>query len=66
MRSGEIMSAYPFEGDGNSDSVLALAHKRTQELLATPVEHIDKATTAKIFKEIPGLLPRLNVYGESK
>ena len=66
MRSGEISSAYPFEGDGNSDSVLALAHKRMQELLAKPVEHIDEATTAKIFKEIPGLLPRLNVYTEGK
>jgi hypothetical protein len=32
------------------------------QLLAQPVEHIDPATTAKIFQEIPGLLPRLNVY----
>ncbi len=66
MRSGEIMPAYPFEGDGSSDSVLALAHKRTRELLKAPVQHIDEATTKKIFDEIPGLLPRLNVYGESK
>jgi hypothetical protein len=33
-----------------------------QELRAKPVEHINKATTARIFREIPGLLPRLNVY----
>ncbi len=64
MRSGQISPVYPFEEDGNSDSVLALAHKRMKELLAKPVEHIDEATTTKIFREIPGLLPRLNVYAK--
>jgi len=62
MRSGEISAPYPFEGDGNSDNVFALAYERMKELLAKPVEHIDPTTTSKIFKEIPGLLPRLNVY----
>jgi len=66
MRSGEITPPYPFEGDGESDSVFALAYQRMNELLARPVEHIDPDTTAKIFKEIPGLLPRLNVYKEGK
>jgi len=66
MRSGEISAPYPFEGDGESDSVFALAYQRMNELLAKPVEHIDPETTAKIFKEIPGLLPRLNVYKEGK
>jgi trimethylamine--corrinoid protein Co-methyltransferase len=66
MRSGEISAPYPFEGDGDSDEVLALAYERLQELLAKPVEPIDPATTSKIFKEIPGLLPRLNVYAEEK
>jgi len=64
MRSGEITAPYPFEGDGESDNVFALAYKRMNELLAKPVEHIDPATTSKIFQEIPGLLPRLNVYEE--
>ena len=66
MRSGEITPPYPFEGDGESDSVFALAYQRMNELLARPVEHIDPETTAKIFQEIPGLLPRLNVYKEGK
>ena len=66
MRSGEISAPYPFEGDGNSDSVFALAYERMKELLAKPVEHIDPTTTARIFQEIPGLLPRLNVYGEER
>jgi trimethylamine--corrinoid protein Co-methyltransferase len=64
MRSGEISAPYPFEGDLNSDEVFTQAYERMQELLAKPVEHIDAATTARIFQEIPGLLPRLNVYEE--
>ena len=66
LRSGEISMFYPFEGDGETDSVFVLAHERMKELLAKPVEHIDRATTSKIFNEIPGLLPRLNVYEEGR
>jgi len=66
MRSGEISAPYPFEGDGESDDVFALAYQRMNELLARPVEHIDPDTTARIFQEVPGLLPRLNVYRERK
>jgi hypothetical protein len=66
LRSGEISPPYPFEGDGEGDDVFALAYRRMNELLAKPVEHIDEATTARIFEEIPGLLPRLNVYQERK
>jgi trimethylamine--corrinoid protein Co-methyltransferase len=62
MRSGEISPPYPFEGDGDGDNVFELANQRLQELRAKPVEHIDADTTARIFREIPGLLPRLNVY----
>ena len=62
MRRGELSPPYHFEGDGNSDSVFALAHERLQELIVKPVEHIDADTTARIFNEVPGLLPRLNVY----
>jgi trimethylamine--corrinoid protein Co-methyltransferase len=64
MRSGEISMPYPFEGDGEKDNVFALAYERMNQLLARPVEHIDEATTKRIFQEIPGLLPRLNVYKE--
>jgi len=66
MRTGEISVPYPFEGDGESGSVFALAYQRMNELLAKPVEHIAPDTTARIFQEIPGLLPRLNVYKEGK
>ncbi len=53
MRSGEISPLYPFEGDGESDRVFALAHERTQELLAKPVEHIDEATTRCLYEGNP-------------
>ncbi|MFC1860925.1 trimethylamine methyltransferase family protein [Chloroflexota bacterium] len=66
MRSGEISAPYHFEGDGERDNVFALAYERMNELLAKPVEHIDQATATRIFQEIPGLLHRLNVYGEGK
>ncbi|UCC59922.1 MAG: trimethylamine methyltransferase family protein, partial [Dehalococcoidia bacterium] len=66
MRTGEISKPYPFESEGETDRVFELAYDRMQELLAKPVEHIDEATTGKIFDEIPGLLPRLNVYEERR
>jgi trimethylamine--corrinoid protein Co-methyltransferase len=64
MRSGELLMPYPFEGAGDRDDVFRLAYDRMQELLAKPVQHIDEATTRKIFEEVPGLLPRLNAYKE--
>ncbi len=66
MRTGELSPPYPFEGDGETDNVFALAYEKMNELLAKPVEHIDEATTSRIFNEIPGLLPRLNVYKEGR
>jgi len=66
MRSGQLSMPYPFEGDGETDNVFALAYERMNQLLAQPVEHIDRATTSRIFQEIPGLLPRLNVYEEGR
>ncbi len=66
MRTGEISPPYPFESDDDSDNVFSLAYERLQELLAKPVEHIDPDTTARIFQDIPGLLPRLNVYQEGR
>ena len=62
LRSRGISAPYPFEGDLENDNVFALAYDRMNELLTKPVEHIDEVTASKIFREIPGLLPRLNVY----
>jgi trimethylamine--corrinoid protein Co-methyltransferase len=62
LRSGEISGLYPFEGSGERDDVFELTYERMKELLARPVEHIDQDTTTRIFEEVPGLLPRLNLY----
>jgi trimethylamine--corrinoid protein Co-methyltransferase len=66
MRRGELSPPYPFEGDGNGDNVFALAYERLQELIARPVEQIDPDTTSRIFREVPGLLPGLNIYEGNK
>jgi trimethylamine--corrinoid protein Co-methyltransferase len=66
MRSGQLSMPYPFEGDGETDNVLALAYERMKQLLSQPVDHIDPATTSRIFQEVPGILPRLNVYEERR
>ncbi|MBW2561789.1 MAG: hypothetical protein JRE40_13170, partial [Deltaproteobacteria bacterium] len=62
LRSGLLSPPYPFEGGGDTDEVFALAFDRMNGLLARPVKHIDEETTDRIFREIPGLLPRLNMY----
>ncbi len=62
MRGNQISPPYPFEVDKGADGVFAQAYQRMNELLARPVQHISPETTKLIFQEIPGLLPRLNVY----
>jgi trimethylamine--corrinoid protein Co-methyltransferase len=62
MRSKEISPSYPFEGNLEKDEVFNLAYNRMNEILSMPVKHMDQATTEKIFEQVPGILPRLNVY----
>jgi hypothetical protein len=57
---------YPFEEDDGKDNVLASAYERMEQLLSKPVEHISPAITNQIFREIPGILPRLNMYEEGR
>jgi len=66
MRSGQLSIPYPFESEGEEDNVLSLAYERMKQLLSQPVEHIDPATTNRIFQEIPGILPRLNIYDKRR
>jgi len=58
LRSGLLSSPYPYEGDG--DEVFLRAQKRMEELLSRPVSHIERETAEKVFRDIPGLLPRLH------
>jgi len=66
MRSGLLSPLYPFEGDREHDAVFHLAYERMKDILAKPVEHIDREKTSQIYNEIPGLLPRLNNYDEGR
>ena len=60
LRSGEITGPYPFEGnDIEADQTLLRARERMEEILSLPPDKIDKETTDKIFREIPGILGRL-------
>lgn len=65
LRAGEVTLPYPFEGERAKDEVLLRAHGRTQDLLQRPVEHIPPETNERIFREVPGILPRLNIYREA-
>lgn len=62
LRSGEISGIYPFEGSGETDQVFEMAFEKMKDLLSKPVQHIDEKTTARIFADVPGILPRLNIY----
>jgi trimethylamine--corrinoid protein Co-methyltransferase len=64
LRAGEVTLPYPFEGEKTKDEVLLRAHQKMQELLQRPVEHISPEISERIFREIPGILPRLNFYRE--
>ncbi|MCD6453613.1 MAG: trimethylamine methyltransferase family protein [Dehalococcoidales bacterium] len=66
LRRGRLSMPYPFEAEGRGDSVLALAYQRMNRLMAEPVDHIDSVTTDRIFCQIPGILPRLNIYWKGK
>lgn len=62
MRSGQLSAPYPFEGTDGFDSTYSLANARLQEIFSRPHRYIDEQTVSSIFRDIPGLLPRLNPY----
>jgi trimethylamine--corrinoid protein Co-methyltransferase len=66
LRAGEIAPPYPFESKDMTDEVLFRAQERMRELLSLPVEHISEDTTKIIFQEVPGILPRLNIYQQGQ
>ncbi|OPL12437.1 MAG: hypothetical protein AVO39_04510 [delta proteobacterium MLS_D] len=58
LRKGLLSSPYPYEG--NEDEVFFKAQQRMEELLSRPVNHIERETAERVFRDIPGLLPRLH------
>jgi len=66
LHAGEITAPYPFESKDISDEVLFKASQRMQELLSLPTKHLSKDNISRIYDEIPGLLPRLNIHEQEK
>jgi trimethylamine--corrinoid protein Co-methyltransferase len=60
--SGEIYGGYPFESRSGKDEVLLKAHERVNEIMSLPRKHLSGEITDRIFKQVPGLLRRLNPY----
>lgn len=66
LHSGQLSPPYPFESEGPEDKVLGLAYEKMGQLMSLPVEHIDPDTTRRVFEEVPGIFPRLNIYEEGE
>ncbi len=67
LRRGEIFAGFPFEGESeDQDQTLLKVHEKVVELEETKPNYLSEDTCGLIFKEVPGLLPRLNPYGEVK
>jgi trimethylamine---corrinoid protein Co-methyltransferase len=67
LRRGEIYSGFPFEGESeDQDQSLLNAHEKRKALEAEQPQYLSEEICKKIFNEIPGLLPRLDPYGEVK
>ena len=63
MHGGDISSPYRFESKAPQDQVIENALEHMGRLEAAAPDHLDPATVARIFEEIPGLLPSLKQTG---
>ena len=59
MRSGKMFMGYPFEGGEEKDDTMLQVKEETEKLLQRPRSPLPEDTREEIFREIPGLLPRL-------
>jgi hypothetical protein len=59
MHRGDISNPYRFEAKGLEDKVIENALDYMTKLETEPAEHLDRAIQEQIFKEVPGILPRL-------
>ncbi len=62
IRSGEIFPSYFFETKEDADMAVVNAHKRRMELLQREPHHLEQDTVEKIYREIPGIVGRINPY----
>ncbi|HKI81408.1 MAG TPA: trimethylamine methyltransferase family protein, partial [Pseudodesulfovibrio sp.] len=59
VRAGEVSEPFRFEGKDMEDRVIEKALAQMDELEARPARHLDAAIVERIYREVPGLLPRL-------
>jgi trimethylamine--corrinoid protein Co-methyltransferase len=59
IQAGEVSLPYAFESKDLQDRVVEKGLERLAELEARPGPHLDEVTVNRIFREVPGLLPRL-------
>ncbi len=59
VRAGEVSEPFRFEGKDMEDRVIEKALAQMNELEARPARHLDAAIVERIYREVPGLLPRL-------
>jgi len=65
LRRGEIFAGFPFEGESeDQDQTLLKVNERLKELEAREPQYLSEEVCNRIFKEVPGLLPRLNPYSK--
>ncbi len=63
LRSGGIFPVYPFEGElDDQDQTLLKTHQKVQEIMEKPRQHLPEAVCEEIYRQVPGLLPRLNPH----
>lgn len=63
LRKGEIFPGFPFEGEAEGqDQTLLKVHDKLKQLESEEPQHLPEEVCSKIFKNTPGLLPRLNPY----
>ncbi|MBN1273782.1 MAG: trimethylamine methyltransferase family protein [Candidatus Aminicenantes bacterium] len=58
MRKGLVSLSYPFETRELEDRVLINAFQKLKDILSGPDNRLDETLIEKIYREIPGLLPR--------
>ena len=62
IRSGEIFPPYFFETKDGVDTAVLQAHRERVELMQLPPRYLDSGVVESIYREIPGLVDRINPY----
>lgn len=62
IRNGTVFPPYPFETKEGEDRSVLEAHRRRLELMEVPPRYLSRPVVERIYKEIAGLVDRINPY----